>query len=373
MNSTFLGTAIASFFVLALVTQANAAAAEAIELKVTDKGCEPASISVPAGKSVFTINNKSTRTMEWEVLDGVMVVAERENIIPGFVVPVSAKLNPGTYAMTCGLRSNPKGELLVLASATATTGPINPNDLIAPLAEYKVFVLKSVDAFVVETIKFADAVKAGKLEEAQKLYAPARQHWELIEPIAELFPDLDGKIDVRPDDFEKKELDPLFIGYHRIEKALFADKTTVGMEALADGLKVDVLDLQKRVSELAISPSVMVGGAAGLIEEVAATKITGEEERYSRTDLWDFQSNITGSKKIFSLMRPLLTERSPEIVGRVEKNFATVETILGKYRRESGGFESYEKLTADDRTAMKGPITILAEDLSQMRGVLGLD
>ena len=373
MNSTFLGTAIASFFVMALVSGANAAAAEAIELKVTDKGCEPASISVPAGKSVFSINNRSARTMEWEVLDGVMVVAERENIIPGFVTPVSAKLTAGKYVMTCGLKSNPKGELLVLASTTAATGPVNPNDLVAPLAEYKVFVLKEVEAFAAETKKFTDAVKAGNLEEAQKLYAPARHHYELIEPIAELFSDLDGKIDVRPDDFEKKEDDPQFTGYHRLEKALFADKSTKGMEALADGLNNNVTELLKRIGELAVPPGVMVGGAASLIEEVAAHKITGEEDRYSGTDLWDFNANVTGSKKIFSLMKPLLADRNPDIVGRIDKNFTTVETTLAKYQKEDGGFENYSKLTPEDRTAMKGPITILAEDLSQLRGVLGLD
>jgi hypothetical protein len=35
-----------------------------------------------------------------------------------------------------------------------------------------------------------------------------------------------------------------------------------------------VLELQKRISELAFPPSKVVGGAAGLIEEVAASKIS---------------------------------------------------------------------------------------------------
>ncbi len=82
------------------------------------------------------------------------------------------------------------------------------------------------------------------------------------------------------------------------------------MEKYADQLNSDVLELQKRISELAFPPSKVVGGAAGLIEEVAASKISGEEDRYSHTDLWDFQANIDGAQKIVDLLRPQLQKRT---------------------------------------------------------------
>ena len=106
-----------------------------------------------------------------------------------------------------------------------------------------------VDALVAETRAFTDAVKAGKLDEAQRPYAPAHQHYERIEPIAELFNDLDGTMDSREDDFEKKAEDPDFSGFHRIEKGLFADKSTAGLAPVADKLMADALDLQKRIVE----------------------------------------------------------------------------------------------------------------------------
>ncbi len=114
----------------------------------------------------------------------------------------------------------------------------------------------------------------------------------------------------------------------------------------------------------------MVGGAAGLIE-VAASKISGEEDRYSHTDLWDFQANVEGSQKIVDLLRPQL-QANPELLAKVDANFKKVDTILAKYRTKEG-FENYDKLTDADRNALKGPITALAEDLAQLRGVLGLD
>ncbi len=116
----------------------------------------------------------------------------------------------------------------------------------------------------------------------------------------------------------------------------------------------------------------MVGGAAGLIEEVAASKISGEEDRYSHTDLWDFQANVEGSQKIVDLLRPQLQKANPELLAKVDANFKKVDTILAKYRTKDG-FENYDKLTDADRNALKGPITALAEDLAQLRGVLGLD
>lgn len=65
----------------------------------------------------------------------------------------------------------------------------------------------------------------------------------------------------------------------------------------------------------------VVGGAAGLIEEVAASKISGEEDRYSHTDLWDFQANVEGSQKIVDLLRPQLQKANPELLAKVDANF----------------------------------------------------
>ena len=39
---------------------------------------------------------------------------------------------------------------------------------------------------------------------------------------------------------------------------------------------------------------------------VKNSKISGEEDRYSHTDLWDFQANVEGSQKIVDLLRPQL-------------------------------------------------------------------
>ena len=356
----------------ALSLNALAADIPRVLVTVNDKQCEPMQLTLPAGKTQFVVHNTSQKNLEWEILKGVMVVEERENIAPGFTQKMTANLEPGEYDMTCGLLSNPKGKLVVTAEGAVADGKPNVMDLVGPIAEYKVYVTKEVEGLVKQTKLFTDAIKSGDVAQARKLYAPTRQHYERIEPIAELFSDLDGSIDAREDDYEKKAEDPKFTGFHRLEKALFADNTTKGMNEYADGLYKDTLELQKRIGELTFPPSKVVGGAAGLIEEVAASKISGEEDRYSRTDLWDFQANVDGAQKIVNLLRPLLEKANQPLLAKIDANFKTVDTILAKYKTAEG-YESYEKLTTADRNAMKGPITTLAEDLSQLRGVLGLD
>ncbi|WP_074013250.1 iron uptake system protein EfeO [Candidatus Sodalis sp. SoCistrobi] len=366
----------AMLFALPVLTSVSlpALAADIPEVRITvnDKQCEPMALTVKAGKTRFVVHNTSQKGLEWEILKGVMVVEERENIAPGFTQKMTANLEPGEYDMTCGLLSNPRGKLTVTADGSQSAGQPDAMALVGPIADYKVYVIGEVAELVKGTKAFTDAINCGDLATAQRLYAPTRQHYERIEPIAELFSDLDESIDAREDDYEKKADDPKFTGFHRLEKTLFADKTTDAMTPFADKLYRDVLELQKRIGELTFPPSKVVGGAAGLIEEVASSKISGEEDRYSRTDLWDFQANIDGAQKIVNLLRPLLTNANAPLLSKIDGNFSKVDTVLAKYRNGEG-YESYDKLTDADRNALKGPINTLAEDLAQLRGVLGLD
>ncbi|MBB4092202.1 iron uptake system protein EfeO [Ochrobactrum pecoris] len=269
--------------------------------------------------------------------------------------------------------------LLASACAVALTlsfgaakAEVSPLDLVQPIADYKVYVQENLDILVKDTKAFTDAVKAGDLEKAKELYPSSRVSYEKIEPIAELFADLDASIDSRADDHENGEKSEDFTGFHRIEYGLFAQNSTEGLAPVADRLYADVLELQKRVKDLTVPPEKVVGGAAALLEEVAATKISGEEDRYSHTDLWDFKANVDGAQKIVELFKPLLEKENPDLVKKVEANFKTVDDILAKYKK-GDGYESYDKLSDDDRKALAGPVTTLAEDLSTLRGTLGLN
>jgi Predicted periplasmic lipoprotein involved in iron transport len=260
------------------------------------------------------------------------------------------------------------GALAVLPAHAA----VSPLELVEPIVDYKLYVSERLQDLVDGTRAFVEAVKAGDLARAQRLYAPARQPYEAAEPIAELFSDLDAAIDARADDYELGEKDPAFSGFHRLEYGLFALQTTEGLAPWADKLMADVLALQARVQHLTFPPAKVVGGAAALMEEVAATKVSGEEDRYSHTDLWDLKGNVEGARKIVELLRPLIARQDAVFARKVDENFDAVEAILAKYR-DGDGFVSYERVTERDRRMLVGLVNVLAEDLSTLRGMLGVD
>jgi iron uptake system component EfeO len=274
------------------------------------------------------------------------------------------KKTPLAVLLSLGLLHAP------LSAFAATQSPL---DLVGPVSDYKIYVTEKVDQLAVETAKFTDAIKKGDIATAKQLYAPTRVYYEAIEPIAELFSDLDASIDSRVDDHEAGVTAEDFTGFHRLEYGLYAQNSTQGLEALADGLLKDVKDLQARIAGLTFPPEKVVGGAAALLEEVAATKVSGEEDRYSHTDLYDFQGNIDGAKKIVDLFRPQIEGQDKAFAVKVDKNFATVEKILAKYKTPDGGFQTYDKVKENDRKALIGPVNTLAEDLSTLRGKLGLN
>ena len=268
-----------------------------------------------------------------------------------------------TLLLTVGLLQTPM-------SVFAATAPL---DLVTPVSDYKIYVTENVDKLAEDTQKFTDAIKKGDLATAKKLFPTTRLSYESIEPIAELFSDLDASIDSREDDHENGVKADDFTGFHRLEYALFSQNTTKDQAVFADKLLADVKELQSRIADMTFPPEKVVGGAAALMEEVAATKLSGEEDRYSHTDLYDFQGNVDGSKKIVDLFKPQLEKSDKAFVGKVEKNFATVDKILAKYKTKDGGYETYDKVKENDRKALAGPVNTLAEDLSQMRGKLGLN
>ncbi|PSJ80993.1 iron uptake system protein EfeO [Neisseria iguanae] len=355
---------------------ASAPAANAdgsVNVAVNDTACEPMELTVPSGQTVFNIKNNSGRKLEWEILKGVMVVDERENIAPSLSDKMTVTLLPGEYEMTCGLLTNPRGKLIVTDSGFVDKGnEADMEKLAQPLAGYKAYVQNEAKELVAKTAEFVAAVKAKDIEKAKSLFASTRYHYERIEPIAELFNELDPAIDAREDDFKDGVKDAAFTGFHRIEYALWVEKNVGGVQEIADKLNEDVQKLQKEIDTLNFPPSKVVGGAAVLIEEVAGSKISGEEDRYSRTDLSDFQANVEGAEKIIELLRTQIAEKDQALLDKVDANFKKVNEVLAKYKT-ADGFESYDKLSETDRKTLQAPINTLAEELGKLRGTLGLN
>jgi iron uptake system component EfeO len=234
-------------------------------------------------------------------------------------------------------------------------------ELEAAVDEYQAYVVDQTNQLVEATALFTGAVIAGNVEEAKETYAPARVHWERIEPIAATLGDLDPNIDAREGDVPDDE----WRGFHRIEQALWVENTTEGQEEYAQQLQADIEQLQGDVQNLELQPADLVTGSIELLNEVSAGKITGEEERYSRTDLYDIQANVEGSEAAFEALEPSLEEQYPELVAEIEERFAAVYETLDPYR-EGDSWVPYTDVTENERRQISQSIDALAEPLSRI-------
>ncbi|MDN4619786.1 EfeM/EfeO family lipoprotein [Paenibacillus sp. PsM32] len=234
--------------------------------------------------------------------------------------------------------------------------------------QYRTYAIGEIDSFVTETEKFTAAVKAGKLKEAQALYAPARMHYERIEPIAEALGNLDPDIDARAGDVDDKD----WRGFHKIEQALWEKKTTDGMSEYADRLLQDAQLLRAKVETVDIDASMLVVGAVELLNEVSSSKITGEEERYSHTDLYDFVANVEGAEKIYDILKPRLAEKDADLEKQIGERFEALNKELAPFATKDGGYVTYDKLTKEDIRTLSQNLDALAEPLSQMGTILGV-
>ena len=341
-----------------------------ITVTATETACELSTTEAKAGTVTFSITNKGTSVNEFYFYGpGDRIVGEVENIGPGLSRSLVVEVpDGGAYTSACkpGMAGDGiRAPFTVKGAATAQTAA-DPK-LAAAVRDYREYVEGEAKSLVTRVTTFAEAVKAGDVPQAKALYPAARTPWERIEPVAESFGDIDPKVDGREDD----ERDPgvLFTGFHRLEKDLWVSGLQADSGAMAERLVADVKDLADRVGQVPLAPVQMANGAKELLDEVATTKVTGEEDRYSHTDLWDFAANVEGSKKALATMRPALDAKNPELRRQLDTRFAAVDALLAKYRA-GNGYRLYTELTPVDVKAMTEAVDALSEPVSQVAGVV---
>src|SRR5262249_13649865 len=109
-----------------------------------------------------------------------------------------------------------------------------------------------------------------------------------------------------------------------------------------------------------LTPAQIANGSVELLNEVSRSKITGEEERYSHTDLVDFEANVRGADAAFVAVEPLLPK---SFAATITARFAGVERALGRYRTHDA-FVRYTELHDSDTRLLSQAVDALAEPLS---------
>ncbi len=351
-------------------------AAEAGSVSVTlteDGGCVASPDSVPAGQVTFVVTNvDAVGVTEVELVADQRIVGERENLAPGFDSTFSARLDGGSYQIYCPGASTERTPFTVTGQAAEQSA-----DLTALLdqatIDYATYVDDQISFLLVPVRELAAAIKAGDVAAARAAYIKARPFYERIEPVAESFPELDPAIDLRAGDVEAGAT---WTGFHPIEQGLWVKKSTDGLAPLADQLVADITDLQGEAKKLSTATAAgtaggyqafeIANGAATLLDEVLASKITGEEEAYSRIDLLDFEANVEGSLQAFATLKPALDQIDPTLVPRISKSFDALTAALEEYRDPAApsGWTPYDELTARDKKRLTDALLVVQEPLS---------
>jgi iron uptake system component EfeO len=367
-------TAAATAAALAAVTgctqKSDAKNGDAIQVTAADSTCDTSAKTVPSGHVTLKIENTGSQATEVEIVfPDDRIVSEKENIGPGTKYTLTAEVKAGSYEIAC--RPGMKGHG-IRQKLTVTGGKVAKRDprLDKAVASYREYAQEQADATLPKAEAFAKAVKAGDIETAKKEFADSRLGWERTEPVAESFGDIDPKVDVREDGLEAGQ-DPVtdWTGWHRLEKSLWQDKKIGDREKqLADQLVTDLKDWQKRVGKAQITPTSMANGAKELLDEVASGKVTGEEDRYSHTDLSDFKGNVEGAQQSYELLKSVAAENDAALTAELDKQFAALNTLLDKYRTDKTSyvFTSYDKVGKADRKELQDAVNALAEPLSKL-------
>lgn len=355
-----------------------------IEVKITDTSCEVASNEVPSGTVTFSITNSGTATNEFEILaeDQLQIISERENLTPGTTVELTVQLEPGSYYTAS--KTNMVGALVGATALTVTDSgeAVEVSDDEKELREkavtnYTAYIKDQAGQLIDATNEFLEAWDEGKgdLEKAKELYPTARMYYERIEPTAESFGDIDPNLDLREKDAQAGDLDDMskWKGWHAIEKDLwsesgFSDKKRA---KLAKELKADTQSLYDLVysKDFEVSLSDVSNGAIDLMEEVATSKISGEEEAFSHTDLYDFWANVEGAKVAYGNVKDLAKLKDADMVTKLDSAFDDVQTELEKYK-SGDTYKSYDELSDSEIKTLSDKVDALRGDLADLTATI---
>ncbi|HYI56992.1 MAG TPA: iron uptake system protein EfeO [Microlunatus sp.] len=348
----------------------------ALTVTATDTTCEVSAAEAPSGNLRFSVTNNGTKVNEFYLLadDGLRIVGEVENIGPGLTRDLVLQAPSGSYFTACkpGMVGDGIRAQFTVSDSGETLAPNEDEKALVEQANtlYAAYVRDQTDQLLVNTEEFTKLFIAKDDDKARELYAPARVHWERIETVAESFGDLDPQMDAREADLEPGQK---WTGWHRIEKDLWPERaedytpmTDAERQEYADDLLANTKTLYDRTRDMTFTADQIANGAKGLLDEVATGKVTGEEEYWSRTDLWDFQANVDGARVAFDGLKPLLQARGETaLMEQIETRFTELQTLLDKYR-DGDGFVYYNALTAEQVKELSDAVNALSEPLSQL-------
>ncbi|MET7729901.1 iron uptake transporter permease EfeU [Streptomyces sp. NPDC005402] len=350
------------------------AGAQTVAVSETD--CGKGFTAPKPGRRTFQMHNTGDKTSEVYLIDPGTgaVYGEVEGLAPGTTRDLAATVAGGTYAWRCV----PSSGKAVTSRAVRVTGgggttaavvPVSAADLAAPLTSYKAYVDRGLATLVTQTRRLSDDVKAGHLGAARADWLTAHRTYASLGAAYGTFQDYDQKIDGRPDGLPGGVHDKDFSGFLRIEYGLWHGESASELAAPARQLAADAAGLREAFPTQDFDPGDLPLRAHEILENTLQFELTGDADQGSGTELATADANLTGTRELLTVLRPLLTSRAPHLLPTVDTDITRLQKLLDSAHR-GGGWPPVDRLDAAARARLNGATGQLLEDLAPVPDLL---
>ncbi|MGX1472258.1 UNVERIFIED_CONTAM: high-affinity iron transporter [Streptomyces canus] len=349
------------------------AGAQTVAVSATD--CGKGFTTPKPGRRTFQMRNTGDKTSEVYLIDPATgaVYGEVEGLAPGTTRDLVATVAGGTYAWRCV----PSSGKAVTSRAVRVTGgggttavvPVSAHDLAGPLKSYKAYVNRGLTTLVARTRRLSDDITAGRLGAARTDWLTAQRTYASLGAAYGTFQDYDQRIDGRPDGLPGGVHDKAFTGFHRIEYGLWHGQSASELTAPAKELAADAAGLRKAFPAQDFDPGDLPLRAHEILENALQFELTGDADQGSGTELATADANLTGTRELLTVLRPLLTTRAPHLLPTVDADIARLQKLLDS-AHHGGSWTPVDRLDATARARLNGATGQLLEDLSPVPDLL---
>lgn len=247
--------------------------------------------------------------------------------------------------------------------------PVSSGEITAAVDVYRAGVSHGLRSLVRDTHALTAAVEHGDLAKARGRWLTAHLDYERLGAAYGTFGDLDGAINGRPDGLPRRQQDPHFTGFLRLEYGLWHGQSAATLEPIARALDESVGTLAAKFPKLSTNPGDLPLRAHEILENTLQFELTGDTDQGSHTNLATAAANVDGTAMVLKALAPSLRVRDAELLARLQADVRGLDHLLAADRHGSS-WTPLDRLGATDRQRLNAAVGSALEDLALVPGIL---
>jgi iron uptake system component EfeO len=299
------------------------------------------------------------------------IYAEISSFGPGTSASMSLDVGSGTYAFRCLFQdADPlTGPVVTVpghADGAPAILPVTYNDLIPPAKAYQGYVEAGLRALARQVAALDGDVRRGDLAAARRDWLTAHLTYQTLGAAYGTFGKLDDEIDGRADALGVDN--PEWTGFYRLEYGLWHGQSARELAPVAAALRTDVGSLLAGWPSQEIPLADIGLRAHEILENALEYQLTGHDDYGSGSTLATVLANITGTRELLAVLRPLLLPRYPALPS-VYGWLNRLQALLEKQRRPNGSWVPVSALAPAAREQIDAACGQAVEELAPIASI----